>query len=299
MRPIPTTVLSIALWLVCLFAIDPSATAARNCGWITFRTQVEVPAGGFSLSDLLSPGTCAEVLAPAGRVILGAAPLVGSVRILTGADLRVMLEKLEQEGRGGPRASIVVPERIMIRRAAYRDSCVDLATRLELAGADGGHSRPISSEGVECGAADRIPQTATLQIGRREWNRALRTWDVSVECISSSDCVPFLMRLRNNSLPHTGSVLGPSLSDQGEDPAGAGQRFSTGIGSGNAVKPVPLVRRGEKVTLAWDEAGIRIVLPAISLDSGALGDRVRARLEPSGRLMYAVIVDRGRLQAGS
>jgi Chaperone for flagella basal body P-ring formation len=68
--------------------------------------------------------------------------------------------------------------------------------------------------------------------------------------------------------------------------------------SGNSAE-VKLVRRGERVTLEWDSSGIRITVPAVSLDAGALGERVRARIEPNGRMMRALVVDRGQLRAGS
>jgi hypothetical protein len=69
--------------------------------------------------------------------------------------------------------------------------------------------------------------------------------------------------------------------------------------SGNPSSNGNLVRRGERVILEWDSSGIRITLPAVSLDGGAFGEQVRVRIEPGGLTMDAVVVDRGQLRAGS
>jgi len=69
--------------------------------------------------------------------------------------------------------------------------------------------------------------------------------------------------------------------------------------SGNPSPKANLVRRGERVRLEWDASGIRITVPAVALDAGAFGEQVRARIEPSGRMMPAIVVDRGQLRAGS
>src|SRR5579871_383394 len=61
---------------------------------------------------------------------------------------------------------------------------------------------------------------------------------------------------------------------------------------------MPLVRRGEAVTLSWNSGGIHLRVPAISLDPGGAGDAVRARLG-SGRILRAIVVDHGMLLSAS
>jgi hypothetical protein len=58
------------------------------------------------------------------------------------------------------------------------------------------------------------------------------------------------------------------------------------------------VHPGDTVELVWDQGGIRSVLWATCLDRGAAGDRVRVRLEPSGRTMHAVVESPGILRVG-
>lgn len=61
----------------------------------------------------------------------------------------------------------------------------------------------------------------------------------------------------------------------------------------------PLVHRGEVVMLSWEAGGIRLRVPAISLDPGAVGDPVRARLLGSGRILHATVVGPGMLECAS
>jgi hypothetical protein len=79
----------------------------------------------------------------------------------------------------------------------------------------------------------------------------------------------------------------------------ATRSFADTARSGNPSSNADLVHRGERVILDWDASGIRITVPAVSLDGGVLGEQVRARIEPGGRMMRAVVVDRGQLRAGS
>jgi len=59
------------------------------------------------------------------------------------------------------------------------------------------------------------------------------------------------------------------------------------------------VRPGQTVTLIWDQAGIRAVVPVICLDHGGLGQQVRARIPRGGRVVRAIVLSAGRLQAVS
>ena len=53
------------------------------------------------------------------------------------------------------------------------------------------------------------------------------------------------------------------------------------------------VRPGEAVRLVWDQNGIRSIVPATSLDRGAPGDEVRARIQPGGQVMKATVISAG------
>lgn len=59
----------------------------------------------------------------------------------------------------------------------------------------------------------------------------------------------------------------------------------------------PLVSAGETVMLVWEQAGIRLVIPAVCLDPGAQGQRVRARITGGGRIVQATVVSAGNVRA--
>jgi Chaperone for flagella basal body P-ring formation len=210
MKPISLLPLLIVLIAISLSPIRMRA-AAQACVDVSVQAQVEVPVGAVSLAELLAPDSCPAMIRSAARVHMGAAPLVGSPRVLEGEALRALLEKLGNETGVGP-MNISVPERITIRCAASSAACTPLARRL----------------------ASLQSQSSALHSGSESYARA-------------------------------------------------------------AVA----VRRGEKVTLRWDTASIRMTLSAVSLDSGAVSSVVRARVEPGGRVMRAVVVGPGQLRIGS
>ena len=57
-----------------------------------------------------------------------------------------------------------------------------------------------------------------------------------------------------------------------------------------------MVRRGQTVKLLWDQYGVRLLVPAICLDSGDEGQRVRARIARGGRIVPAIVVNAGELR---
>ena len=60
-----------------------------------------------------------------------------------------------------------------------------------------------------------------------------------------------------------------------------------------------LVRPGQTVTFSWEGDGMRLLGPALCLDPGDIGQRVRVRLIRSGRILPAVVVGAGQLRAAS
>ena len=99
-----------------------------------------------------------------------------------------------------------------------------------------------------------------------------------------------------------------------------GEGYARGIGAGNPAS-IPeritikgegvrlhsprrrdrgtLVRPGQTVTFYWEGDGMSLLGPALCLDRGDIGQRVRVRLMRSGRILPAVVVGAGRLRAAS
>jgi hypothetical protein len=336
MKPFSIAACFAGLWLTPMFFLGQAVgqrafqkTGHPTCH-ITLRASVELASGEFSLADLLDDDTCPQLREAAARVPLGKVPLAGSARVLAGEAVRAGLRELAEDGRAvwGAAATAVlerinVPERIMVRRSGARASCADIVRKMVRKMPESAGERPqISASGIpnqpaadrarpraiDCGAADRIPQDTPLEFSPPVWDPTLGGWEVYARCVQPADCVPFLVRLRSRDSPmQPGSVGGANRSTIAKLAAGSapfldqersGQTSSdrTTPGSG---PPTARVRPGQTVTLLWDQEGIRLVIPAVALDAGVSGERVRARIVRGGALVPAIVVSAGMLRAAS
>jgi hypothetical protein len=258
---------------------------------VVVRANVEVAGDGFSLAELLAAGACAELRRAAAGVRLGRAPLAGSPRILTGDEVRALLQIATNtlEKNSMVLRSMQIPERVTIRRAGPRASCAEITARIlsELAahafGAETGSVAVLSEpdRGSVCGVGGGIALGAPLELIRTVWNPTLSTWQVLARCIHAADCVPFLVRVpgRNSRFEKRPVISSTSAKASSSE--------------------TPLVRPGEAVTLLWDQDGIRLLVPAVCLDEGAAGDAVRTRVLRGGRMVRAVVESAGRLRVAS
>ena len=273
--------LLIALSVVALSLHPPGAAGQSECN-VTVRESVEVAAGEFSLADLLAPGGCPELARAAVSVRLGSAPAAGSARVLEGGDVRSRLRKLaEASGINARLERMRVPERITVRRAGARASCADIRTQILAALPAPATGTMVPSEETDCGAAGRIPYGTRIEMMRKVWDPVLASWDVSTRCVPRADCVPFQVRVRMRDSQQTVLASLPRTAVPREDASR------------------PLVRRGQTVSLLWDQDGIRLVVPAVCLDAGGAGQRVRARISPGGRVVRAVVESAAMLRAAS
>jgi hypothetical protein len=60
-----------------------------------------------------------------------------------------------------------------------------------------------------------------------------------------------------------------------------------------------LVKSGQRVELVWEQGGIRLRASAVCLEAGAAGDTVRAKFARTGRVVHALVLPDGSLQATS
>lgn len=287
-------------------ALLPLASWSQPACHADVAATVEVSPRGFSLADLLAKDTCPALLRAAARLRVGAAPLMGSTRVLEAAEVRTLVQKAAagMPNVDGVSTTMHVPERVTVRRAGPRASCADLARRLFMPSgktpAPAGLKRDprsnsapqeITSPELECGAADHIPQWSTLERIKTTWNPGLDSWDVSLRCVHHPDCVPFLVRVRRgNASPETALNETPNTSrDLGGYASAAPFHVVLGVGG------APLVHRGQAVKLLWDQYGVRLLVPAICLDAGDEGQKVRARIR-GGRIVSAIVVNAGELR---
>jgi Chaperone for flagella basal body P-ring formation len=282
-------------------SVLPSLSSGQIACDAVVAANIEVAKAEFSLADLLATSTCPALRRAASRVRLGKAPLPGSVRVLAGDEVRAYLHNVTAnvENSLGWSANLRVPERVSVRRAGARANCADIFARIfaphdahpepiepgrrDLTTLDAGEALPLEPD---CGAAGRIALEAALELTKKTWNPALVAWDVYARCLDPGDCVPFLVRVPARDFPAKSAAAARMA---------APLRFAKAPIA--ASHQTPLVRPGETVSLLWDQDGIRLVVPAVSLDAGRAGAEVRARVGRGGRTVRGIVVGPGKLRA--
>jgi hypothetical protein len=266
------------VWLLTLLAAPSNCFGQPTCR-ATVRANVEVSGSGLTLADLLAPGSCEGLRSAAAAVRLGAAPLAGSPRVLLGSQMREEMEAIVSGSQQHIGALILakVPERITIRRAGARTSCAEIELRMF---PEPPTLQKNNSAGkLGCGASNGVPHDAAVRQFGKAWDPATRSWIVTARCANARECVPFAVRVQPEAI--AGSF---HHADEISRPRPVG---------------TALVHAGQPATLLWDQDGIRVVVPSVCLDSGAAGDRVRARLVHSNRILPAIVVNSGELKATS
>ncbi len=256
--------------------------ADSACARLAVKTSVRIGSGELTLADLLTPDTCARLRTMAERISLGVAPLPSTVRVVPGSQVRSWLESLAAAIGLNEEVVDRLPARILVRRAGESKPCSEIAS-LALRSLSAESRAGRAAQRLDCAAAQSVPEAAPLEVTKTFWNASLRRWEISLRCLRTEDCAPFLVW-----------AAAPST----------GQNYSSQ--SAPASLPLPqdsgrrgeLIKRGQTATLRWDEAGIRIVLPVICLDAGGTGQTIRVRFKNAAHILRAEILSDGTLWAG-
>jgi hypothetical protein len=281
----------VALIAGVLAATSVPVAAESACATVAVASSVEAAREDLTLADLLH-GDCPQLQEAAAQVSLGAAPRAGSVRVFDGGQVRGLLKEFAGAGLSGKQVStIVIPERIAVRRAGGTKSCEEIARFVvDAAPAQNAGAPAWERKNLDCAAARAIPEAAPLELTQTAWNAALQRWEFSLRCARIGDCVPFLVWSGEpasvDGIPRSRVRRHFTLST---DSPGAHSSASAGGES--------TIKRGQTATLIWDQAGIRVVLPVTCLDAGGVGQVVRVQLKNGPRILRAEVVSEGMLRA--
>ncbi len=134
------------------------------------------------------------------------------------------------------------------------------------------------------------PDGAALQVTSSRWDRLQRQLEFHLECSTVGTCRPFLATLRasDSEIPLGLRGITPDA------PTGKEHRNSQPVGK-LAARARPLVHAGEHVRLVMTGPGIRMKIPVVCLESGALGQTIRARSMEDPKIFYAQVVGAGLL----
>lgn len=291
------TRLAIAAVSGILVAVSLPCAAGQACKNVAVEARVEIAQGELTLADLLTRNSCPQWREAAAQVSLGAVPRAGSVRVLDGRRVRLQLEGLGNDlDRKVEEAGIMqVPERIVVQRAGAVKSCTAIAGFL--AGAASAQMADASSrwqEKVDCAAARRIPESASLELAKTTWNGALQRWEFALRCVRPEDCIPFLVWVQQERT----SPLEVDARNGGA--RGSAFRFEPSartLAKAGENAAERLVKPGQTAMLTWEQAGIRVVVPVTCLEAGGLGQFVRVRFKNAARTLRAEVVGEATLRA--
>ena len=133
------------------------------------------------------------------------------------------------------------------------------------------------------------PSHAAVRVSSGRWDAVRQEFQFYLRCSNPRECRPFLVTLhmRNNE---TSTALRGLASSE---PAGNSEREISGRGARppRATPEAPrLVKAGDRVRLRLAGPGVRIRLEAICLESGVLGQQVRARGVGEARTFRAQVI---------
>lgn len=264
-----------------ILAASIPCAATPACTQIEVQGHVQAAKGALTLADLLVRGSCAELGQAAAQVSLGSVPRRGGWRVIDGGEVRRLLAELVQDNIGAEEAAAAkIPERIVIEPAGAMKGCAEIASFISAAGSraeSGGIKRPSDHwQGLNCAAAQRIPEDARLELTKTSWQAANSRWEFMLRCARAEDCVPFLVWADGENVPNAKKTLAAESLE---------------------VLVPWIVKRGQTASLIWDERGIRIVAPVTCLEGGGVGESVRVRFQNGPGILRAKISSDGTLRA--
>jgi len=124
-----------------------------------------------------------------------------------------------------------------------------------------------------------LPEGAALRVVSARSGFA-GSWLLQLDCASRRDCLPFHVVL------HLPASERPALSGGAAPP-----RLLQASTPGKRPTAAALVHRGEQVVLVEELSGMRLRAPAICLEAGGLGDRVRVQNRDTRRNLLATVID--------
>jgi hypothetical protein len=242
---------------------------AQSCR-IEVPIAVELHTEEFTFADLLPADTCAPFYRRASQVRLGKVPLEGIARILDGSDLRERLQSIARVSPGNFAVDTLnVPERITVTRSAIPASCEELINRV----LPNPH-QTAKIDNTHCGVATEVPANARLELAKKSWDPALRSWELVARCTDPKSCVPFFIR----------------IPDDGENKL-SDLRHTT---YRENAAPNLVVHPGQRIEVIWNQSGLRLRLPGVAVEPGRTGDKVRVHLK-AGPVITAVVSSPGTL----
>jgi len=281
------------MWICCSIAQGAGAKTA-------LVRETVVDGGSIYLSDLLPKSAPQHVRLVAQEILVGQSPRPGSIRVLTGDGLARVLDDqkdlLDELG---------LPEQIIVRRSGR------LVTREEVTQAIQASLRHnedfsklvIAPDSVRFAAAVLVSTAnADLKVTRIEVDQPLHQLDFWLVSGADPAILPFLVTARPESPSNVLPGFDDDASGQGTGNGGSSSHWSSALFKSHPARaserPATIVEAGKTAQLHLISGKTtEMFLAAVALERGALGQRIRVRLESTGRVLEAQVVGMGQLEA--
>ena len=253
----------------------------------SLRESVEVRDPCIRFSDLLGSQAPPDLQIRAAKIELGRSPRAGSLRVLTAAQVRAQAQNLIES------YGLRLPDRITVRRQGFAidreslwEAVIAYLQRQGWVESDLPQAENLQWSGEMTVSAEQVQFTLTGAV----WNRATKLLEMNARCTSRAACENFLVRVSLPQPPAAMDRVSGSLAPNSSEPSFSLYR--------DRVRNNPLlVARGQPAILQLEGASIHISLPVICLQSGGLGEQVRAREARGGRSFSAKVTGAGELLA--
>lgn len=255
------------LYILGLFLLSamPSQLLGADHGVarIVLLRSAEIPGGRIRMSDLLPANAPEAMRSAAAGVELGNAPQLGSPRTFERAEIEVALRRsLELQGKLG------IPDRITVKRAGRYLAPADVlgAVQQALSGTD--------------------------------FRLNLQDIDVPLVAVSGG---PAMVRVQHFGFDSQQKLMQFWLSVSGMKlPVIATARIRSEVPAivpRVPVRPVLLVKPGDRVTMIVEGTGYRLSVPVQCLGPGARGQVIRVLDRHSPRIYRAKVIGTGMVQS--
>jgi Chaperone for flagella basal body P-ring formation len=272
------------------FGLSLGLVGACAHGWaqdrearVALPKSIEVRGAIIHLSDLLPADAPNTLRTEAAAVALGRAPQPGSLRVLRAPQLaRRLAEKTNLLDR------LSLPAQITVRRRGWPIQQENIRAAVEHFLQEKGWDQEgrLDMAGLEwTGDFAALKPNPGLEVAGAAWDSLRPVLQLRLRCAEPALCSSFLVQL---PVPESQGALWRRRLEA--PPALAAKRGAPQTPKAKAIAGPPLTQPGDAATLILQSGAIRISLPVVCLQRGALRQEIRARDASSQRIFQAEVV---------
>jgi Chaperone for flagella basal body P-ring formation len=276
------------------FSAQAKDSARRNVFDLPARVTVEGP--NLRLSDLLPENAPLQLREAAEKVMLGISPQPDSPRILSRQEIVFQL-------RNNPEIlyALRFPERIVVQRESFPISISQVRTALEEFLTSHGYKTSWIQENIAVTVPDEIcalEANASLEVLNLAWDLRHDGFQLRLRCTKDGTCGSFLARVSvPGDLPLVWHRdLGMPGPSQNMNRLARQMVHLLPFRIAQKPKETVLVQAGRQAILVMQGANIRITVPVICLQPGALSQEIRVRALTGQRVLTGEVIGAGMLQ---